>query len=366
MLPIDHVLLAAAALVLLSVLASQTSGRLGLPALILFLVLGMLAGSEGLGGIEFDDPWAAQLLASAALAYILFSGGLDTQWSQVLQVLWSGLALSSLGVVLTAVGMMFAARLLFGFDWLQGLLLGGIISSTDAAAVFTTLRSKGVRLHTRLQRLLEFESGSNDPMAVFLTIGLTTLLVNPQRQIWELVPSFLLQMSLGVALGFALGRAMIWMINHFVLHFEGLYPVLTSSMVLLTFGLSSTVGGNGFLAVYVAGMVASEADFLHKRSLLRFHDGLAWLMQILMFLTLGLLVFPSRLVSVMVPGLVLAGVLIFVARPLATALVLTPFGFTWKEKVLTGWVGLRGAVPIVLATFPLLAGVPESDTIFNL
>jgi cell volume regulation protein A len=366
MVTISQILLVGGILLLLSILASKASNRLGIPALLLFLVLGMLAGSDGPGGIYFDDARTAQSLGVVALVIILFSGGLDTNWKKVRPVLGRALLLSTLGVLMTAGLVGWFAITLLNFSLLEGLLLGAIVSSTDAAAVFSVLRSKGVGLRGDIKPLLELESGSNDPMAVFLTAALTGLLVESESSVLGLVPMFFQQMILGAALGYCAGRLAVVVVNRIRLEYEGLYPVLILSMITLTYGLTDFLGGNGFLAVYLAGLVMGNNDFIHKKSLMRFHDGLAWLMQIMMFLTLGLLVFPSRLVPVIGAGLLVSLFLIFVARPVAAFALLFPSRLDVKEMAMISWVGLRGAVPIILATFPMLAGVPQADTIFNL
>ena len=363
---IDYRLLAVAVILLVSVLASKVSDRYGVPALALFLALGMLAGSEGLGGIYFDDAAVAQFLGAAALSLILFSGGLDTAWGEVRPVLAYGGTLATLGVLLTAATFGAFAYFALGLTPLEGLLLGAIVSSTDAAAVFSVLRSNNVGLKEPLKPLLELESGSNDPMAALLTVGLVQILTRPDLSPAGLALLFGLQLPLGAGAGFLMGKAIVVLVNRLSLGYEGLYPVLTLALVLLTYSLTNLVGGNGFLAVYVAGILVGSQDFLHKRSLLRFHDGLAWLMQIAMFLTLGLLVFPSGLVPVFGPGLLAAGWLMVVARPLSVFVCLLPTALGLREKVFLSWVGLRGAVPIVLATFPLLAGVPHADFMFNM
>ncbi len=359
-------LIAAALLLLVSVLVSKISDRFGVPALLLFLGLGMLAGSDGFGGIYFDDPALAQFIGVNALVLILFSGGLGTEWTDVRDSAREGLILSTLGVLLTAFIVGSFASLLLGLRLYEGLLLGSIVSSTDAAAVFSVLRSKGISLKGRLKPLLELESGSNDPMAIFLTIGLIQLVNQPDLSPFSLITLFIRQMALGALAGFVMGKAMFWLVNRIKLGHEGLYPVLTLSLVFLTFGVTDWAGGNGFLAVYMAGIVLGKDDFLHQRSLLRFHDGLAWIMQIAMFLTLGLLVFPSRLVPIMGVGLLIAFCLMFVARPLSVFLTLALSRMGWREKTFISWVGLRGAAPIILATFPLLAGVEQADLFFNI
>lgn len=358
--------LVAGTLLLMSVLISKASERFGVPAMLFFLAIGMLAGSDGLGKIHFDNPRWAQMAGTVALAFILFAGGLETQWANVRPVLSSGLRLSTLGVVVTA-GLTGAfVTWLLNVPWPQGLLIGAIVSSTDAAAVFSVLKSKNIRLKGSLKPLLELESGSNDPMAVFLTVSLVKGLSGAPSEPLLWVGSFVLQMGLGFLIGYGGGAGTRTLLNRVALSYEGLYPALTLSAVLLVFGAAEALGGNGFLAVYIAGIVLGNSNFLHRRSLGRFHDGLAWLMQIGMFLTLGLLVFPSRLPAVALPGLAVAAFLMFLARPLAVFLSLWGTRATTAEKWLVSWVGLRGAVPIVLATFPLMAGLPGSDNTFNI
>ncbi len=366
MIATEYILLGVAVLLLLSILASKASARLGVPSLLIFLGVGVLAGSEGIGRIPFDDPYVAQFLGVVALVFILFAGGLDTAWESVRPVVGKGIALSTVGVLVTAVLVGAFAAGVLGFSLLEGLLLGAIVSSTDAAAVFAVLRARSVGLKGQIKPLLELESGSNDPMAVFLTVGLTGLLVNRNSSLLGLIPVFFQQMALGAFFGYGMGRAMVFILNRIKLEYEGLYPVFTLALIVLTYGATASLGGNGFLAVYVAGLVMSNSDFIHKQSLIRFHDGLAWLMQITMFLTLGLLVFPSRLFPVIPVGLMVALFLMFVARPASVFLALALAKTGWREKAMISWVGLRGAVPIILATFPLLAGVPQADTIFNL
>lgn len=356
----------AAGLLLVSVLVSKISDRFGIPALLLFLALGMLAGYDGPGKIYFDDPSLTQFIGIIALNLILFAGGLDTQWRDVRPVLKYGVVLSTLGVVITAVVVGITAQYLLGFTLLQGLLLGAIVSSTDAAAVFSILRSKSLGLKGNLRPLLELESGSNDPMAVFLTVGMIQLLTNPAAQLTDLLGTFVLQIVIGTVSGFLFGRLLVFLANRVQLGYDGLYPVLSVSIVFLTYSVTNAVYGNGFLAVYVAGIVAGHFDFLHRRSVMRFHDGTAWLMQITMFLTLGLLVFPSQIPPIFTTGLLIAISLMFLARPISIFLTLLPTKFSFKEKLFLSWVGLRGAVPIILATYPLLAGLAQANEIFNI
>ncbi len=355
----------AAALILLGVVASKVSDRLGVPALLLFLAIGMLAGSEGIGRIAFDDFEVAQTVGVIALAFILFAGGLDTEWSSVRPVLRQAVLLATLGVLGTAVITGLAASWLFGVALVPGLLLGSIVSSTDAAAVFAVLRSKNVRLKARLRPLLELESGSNDPMAVFLTVGFIELYTEPDTAVLELVPLFVTQMAVGGAIGYVAAVGSVAAFNRLRLGYEGLYPVALIAVVLLTYGIAALLGGSGFLAVYVAGIAIGHGRLVHKNSLVRFADGLAWLMQITMFLVLGLLVFPSELWPVAGRGLLISAALILVARPIATITLLGLTRFDMRETLLVAWVGLRGAVPIVLATFPLVEGIPQGEVIFN-
>ncbi len=361
----EYIVIGSAGLILLGVFASKISDRLGVPALLLFLLLGMLAGSEGIGGIEFDDPWLMQLVAIVALALILFSGGLDTEWSVVREVAPESFTLATLGVFLTAVLLGVIASHVFDISMLEGMLLASIMSSTDAAAVFAILRSRKVSLRHPLKPLLELESGSNDPMAVLLTVGCIELIMEPNVSIWLLALSLLRQMVLGAIAGYIMGRVALWLINNLQLGYDGLYPVLTTALVLITYGITALVGGSGYLAVYLAGIVIASRPFVHRRSLLSFHDGLAWLSQIVLFVALGLLVFPSQLIPVAGKGLLVAIALIVVARPVAVFLLLAPSKLDWKKKALVAWVGLRGAVPVVLGIFPFLAGVPNAELYFN-
>jgi cell volume regulation protein A len=365
MLVTEHVLVAAGLLLLVSVLGSKAAGRLGVPALLLFLLIGMLAGSEGPGGIALDDPHWVQSIGVVALSFILFAGGLETRWHDVRTVLLPGLLLSTLGVLLTALCLMWPAHALLGFTWLEAALLGSIIACTDAAAVFSVLRSSGVGLAGRVKALLELESGSNDPMAVFLTVGLLGLLTGSSSSWLGLLPLFLKQMGIGAALGYGIGRLAAYALNHLSLAYEGLYPVVSLALVLLAYGATTALGGNGFLAVYLAGLVLSEQRFLHKASLTRYHDALAWLMQIVMFLVLGLQVFPSRLLLMAPRAALIAAFLMLVARPAAVFVSLAGSALGFRERLFVSWVGLRGAAPIVLATFPLVAGVARAPELFD-
>lgn len=363
----ENWLLIGSVLLLVSILTSKTSFRIGIPSLVIFLMVGMLAGSEGPGGIYFNDAALAQFLGVIALTLILFSGGLDTKWESVKPVTVQGFSLATVGVFVTAVLVGGFVSWLLDFSFLQGMLVGAIVSSTDAAAVFSVLRTRKIGLKGNLRPLLELESGSNDPMAFFLTIALTQLVMQPDASWTDFVSMFFKQMIIGALCGFGMGRTMVWILNKIKLDVEGLYPVLVMALVFFTYSATAFLGGNGFLAVYLAGIFLGNAVFVHKRSLLRFYDGLAWLMQIVMFLTLGLLVFPTQILPVIDEGLLVAAFLMFVARPVAVFISLgAAKGLSFRKKLFVSWVGLRGAVPIVLATFPLIAGVPYSNMIFNL
>ncbi|HPM42276.1 MAG TPA: potassium/proton antiporter [Candidatus Omnitrophota bacterium] len=363
---IENILLWVAALIFVSVVSSKISDRFAIPVLLLFLMIGMLAGSEGIGGVYFDNAQAAKSIGIVALIFIIFSGGFDTNWKESKSVMWPGIVLSTAGVLLTAFITGFFAIHILKFSFLEGMLLGSIVSSTDAAAVFSILRSKRISLKSPLKPLLEFESGSNDPMAVFLTVGFISLLTVKNMSIVALVPRFILDMGGGALVGYVMARCIVFVINRLKLEYEGLYPVIMISLVLLTYVIAVFLKGNGFLAVYLAGLILGQAEFPNKRMIMRFHDGLAWLMQIVMFITLGLLVFPSHIVPLIGAGLLLTLLLMIVARPISVLLCLLPFKMSMRKKVMVAWVGLRGSVPIILATFPFMAGIPQADTIFNI
>ena len=353
-------------LVILSILTIKLSNRFGIPSLVLFLAIGMLAGSDGLGGIAFDNPSLVRSLGVIALVLILFAGGLDTEWAAVRPILWQGLSLSTIGVLITALLVGVFVSWVQGFSFLEGLLLGAIVSSTDAAAVFVVLWARKAKIPRRLIQLLEFESGSNDPMAVVLTIALIRLLTEPATSFGELVVFFVMQMGVGTVIGIAMGEIMRRSFNALDLELEGIYPVLSVALALLTYGLTDYLDGSGFLAVYLAGLVMQRKPFTHQQSVLRFHDGLAWLMQVTMFLALGLQVFPARLVPIAGVGLLISLFLIFVARPASVHAALAFSPMSLREQTLVAWAGLRGAVPIILATFPLVAGLQQADMIFHM
>ncbi|MHC2069907.1 potassium/proton antiporter [Bremerella sp. T1] len=362
---IDDAMLIAGSLLLLGVVTSKISARYGVPMLVLFLGLGMLAGSEGLGGIEFDDYKIAHAVGTLALAIILFDGGLGTTYTSISMAWKPSLVLATVGVLITSLVTGLAASWILGIPLVNGLLLGSIVGSTDAAAVFSVLRTGGFALPEKLGSTLEIESGSNDPMAIFLTIGCIEFMTQDVGWGGGLVLLFLKQMFLGGLIGVLFGHAIVWITNRLNLDTAGLYPLLATGMSLMTFGLASYFGGSGFLAVYLAGIIIGNNRVVFKRGTLLFHNALAWLAQIAMFIVLGLLCFPSSLLAVSWQALGIAIVLMFVARPLAVAVCLWPFGFQKKEMTLATWGGLKGAVPITLATFPVLFDIVNAELIFD-
>lgn len=361
----DNIILLGSLLLIISVMASK-SNKFGFPSMLLFLGVGMLAGSDGIGGIFFYDYHIAKLIGIIALILILFSGGLDTRYSDIKPILWRGVVLSTLGVLLTSTFVGIFVTLVTDLTIYEGLLLGSIISSTDAASVFTILRSKKSGLKGNIRPLLEFESGSNDPMAYFLTIFYIFLIQHQGGSFWATLPLFFKQFVLGGAFGVLMGYLIHKAFTRIKLDFDGLYPVLMLACALFTFSFSDFIGGNGFLSVYIAAVILGNKEFIHKRSLTKHFDGQAWLMQIIMFLTLGLLVFPKQLIPLIGSGVIIALFIILVARPLAVFLSLSFSHFNSRSKLFISWVGLRGAVPVILAIYALDADIPNADLIFNL
>jgi potassium/hydrogen antiporter len=365
-LTIENILLIGSLLLFVSIIAGKTSYRFGVPTLLLFLGVGMLAGSDGIGGIHFDNPQIAQFIGIVSLNFILFSGGLDTHWGSVKPIMREGFVLSTLGVLLTALSLGTFVWLVTEFTIYESMLLGSIVSSTDAAAVFSILRSKSLGLKSNLRPTLELESGSNDPMAYVLTIAFLTRVINQDMSVVSIIPLFLRQMIVGAIGGFVFGYVSKFVINRIRLDFEGLYPVLAIALMFITFSATDAVGGNGFLAIYICAVYLGNHDLMHKKTILKMYDGLAWLMQIVLFLTLGLLVFPTHIVPFIGIGLLISLFLIVVARPLSVFLSLIFFKMRLRRRLYISWVGLRGAVPIVFATYPLLAGIDKADMIFNI
>jgi potassium/hydrogen antiporter len=358
-------------LLLLSIAFSRATARIPVPLAFVFVLVGILAGSEGIGGIAFADYGAAFRLGTMALALILFDGGLNTPVSALRRSGAAAGVLATVGVVATAALVAVAAHAL-GFPWTYALLLGAVVSSTDAAAVFGVLRGSGIRLKHRVGRTLELESGLNDPMAVILTMVLTTRLATGTgagSSGWSIAASVALevvvQLVVGGALGWLIGIGGRHALARLGLLPSGLLPVFSLGVALLAYALPTLLHGSGFLGVYVAGIALANGELPWRGGLLRVHDALAWLSQVGMFIVLGLLVFPSRLLDAALPGAGLALFLALLARPAVTALLLLPFRFPWRESLYVGWVGLRGAVPVVLATMPVLAGVPGAERLFD-
>jgi potassium/hydrogen antiporter len=353
-----------ALLLIVSVMSSLIAFRFGAPLLLVFLALGLLAG-EDIGGIRFDNAPAAYLIGSVALAIILFESGFETPFRSYRMAAWPAITAATAGVALTAGFVGVAAYWLLGLTLMEGLLIGAIVASTDAAAVFFLLRVGGITIRERVRSTLEIESGTNDPMAIFLTVALVELIASgAQQPSWMLALDFVLQMGGGALVGAGAGLLIVFAFNRLQLE-AGLYGILSLACALLIFGSTSLVGGSGFLAVYVAGLIAGNASIRKRATLRQFHDGLTWLAQIVMFLTLGLLATPSQFPNVAVPAMALALVLILVARPLAMWLCLLPFRFSRNEITFVAWVGLRGAVSILLAIVPTLGGLDVGETFFN-
>ena len=365
-LTIENILLIGSILLFISIIVGKTSYRFGVPTLLLFLLIGMLAGSDGIGGIHFSDPSLAQFIGIVSLNFILFSGGLDTNWKSVKPILREGILLSTLGVLLTALSLGTFVWLITDFTIYESMLLGSIVSSTDAAAVFSILRSKSLALKTNLRPTLELESGSNDPMAYVLTIAFLTLVIHQDQSLVSIIPLFLQQMILGGIAGIIFGFLSKFIINKIKLVYEGLYPVLVIALMFITFSVTDFAGGNGFLAIYICAVYLGNQDLIHKKTILKMYDGLAWLMQIILFLTLGLLVFPSQIIPYIGIGLIISLFLIIVARPIGVFISLIFFKMRMRRRFYISWVGLRGAVPIVFATYPLLAGIEKANMIFNI
>jgi cell volume regulation protein A len=340
------------------------AGRLRLPGLVLFLGLGMLVGSDGLGGIEFSDYHLAENVGVIALALILFEGGLAAGWGEIRPVLRPALGLAAVGTLITAVVTGLAAAWLFDFSTVEGLLLGAIVSSTDGAAVFSLLRGSGLR--RRLERTLEGEAGMNDPIAVLLVLGFIEWVLHPGYGVDDMLVLFAQQLGIGLVAGLVVGRLAQEAFQRVRLSSPGLYPVASLATAALAFGAAAALHGSGFLAVYLAGLALGSADLPARRTVTAFHEGIAWVAQLGMFLTLGLLVFPSQLGEVAWKGTLLALIVVFLARPLATIVSTLGTGFALREKALLGWAGLRGAVPVVLALFPVIDEVPRSDEFFNI
>lgn len=368
---IEFVLLILSILFFASILAGKAGSRFGVPALLLFLGVGMLFGSDGLG-IHFDNIKLAHMIGTVALSAILFSGGLDTKIEDIKPVLGPGVTLATLGVLLTAVITGLTLYLLIdprlGLGVMGCLLLASTMSSTDSASVFSILRGKGLHLKHNLRPTLELESGANDPMAYVLTTTFITLVLQGgEPHYGNALLVLLLQLLIGAVAGWCFGKGLVWIINRINMDNQALYPILVLSSCFFVFAATYYLHGNSYLAVYVAGLVVGNSRFVHKRSTRSFFDGVSWIAQLSMFLTLGLLVNPSELREVWVPGLIISLVMIFVSRPLAVFVSLSPFrSYTFRDRLLVSWVGLRGAVPIIFAILCRASDVPHSDVMFNI
>src|SRR2546425_1896652 len=359
-----ELILVAGALLALGIGAVLVADRLRVPGLVLFLGLGMLIGSDGLGWIDFDSAELTRTIGVIAVSLILFEGGLVSSWREFRPVLAPAVSLALVGTLVTALVAGFAAAWIFDLSTLEGLLVGAMIAATDSAAIFAVLR--GSALERRLALTLEGESGLNDPVALLLVVGFIDWIQKPDYGLLDLVGNFFAELGIGLAIGLAAGGLGVWAFKRLNFATPGLYPVASISTAALAYGGADSLGGSGFLAVYLAGLLLGSAAIPARRTITAFHQGLAWVGQIAVFFTLGLLVFPSQLGHVAGEGLLLAGVLMLVARP-AAALIATQFShFNVRERLLLGWAGLRGAVPIVFATFPVIDGLPQGNLFFNI
>ena len=373
MISIELFLLLISVLLFVSLLVGKMGSRFGVPTLLLFLLIGMLSGSDGLG-IEFNSPKIAQAIGVVALNIILFSGGMDTQFTEVKPIAAQGMILATIGVLFTAlltgIFIFWLTNNFFNavtFTLLESLLLASVMSSTDSASVFSILRSKNLSLKENLRPLLEFESGSNDPMAFMLTIVLIQLIQSPVIDAWAALWMFFKQLLLGGLAGYFLGRLSVRIINKINLDNDALYSVLLMTLMFFLFGFTTFISGNGYLAVYVGGLFIGNSRFVHKRSSLKFFDGMTWLVQIIMFLTLGLLINPSELLPIAGIGIIVGLFMIFFSRPVSVHLSLLPFrNLSHKARHYVSWVGLRGAVPIIFATYPWIENLPHAKDIFNI
>ncbi|WP_181349337.1 potassium/proton antiporter [Thalassobacillus sp. CUG 92003] len=361
----NQFILLIALLLITSVMVTKFSTRLGVPSLVLFIAVGMLIGSDGLNLVYFDNAELAQVIGVIALVIILFEGGMLTKWSAMKKVIFPSVSMATIGVLITSCLVAVGSKYILGVSWLEAFLVGSIVGSTDAAAVFAVLKGKNIR--NKLEATLEAESGTNDPMAVFLTITFIQLLTQESGSILHLIGSFFWQMGTGLAVGVLIGYGASFALNKINLDSSGLYPLFALGFAFLSYSTSSLLQASGLLAVYVTAVVIGNSDLAYRYSILRFHEGFGWMAQILMFIILGLFVFPSDVFTwnIMKDGLIISLILIFIARPVAAFLSLAGFKFNYKEKLFLSWAGLRGAVPIVLAIFPMLAGLENSQIIFN-
>jgi cell volume regulation protein A len=368
-----NILLIGSILLFVSVIVGKTGYKFGVPALLLFLIVGMIFGSDGLG-LQFHNADEAQFIGMVALSIILFSGGMDTKYSDIRPILSPGIVLSTVGVLLTAMFTGIFIWWISGMSWSNisfpiatSLLLAATMSSTDSASVFAILRSQNINLRHNLRPMLELESGSNDPMAYMLTVVLIQLVQASNMNSGEIALSFAIQFVVGGAIGYVSGRAAVFMLNKLNIDNQALYPILLLAFVFFTFSITDLIYGNGYLAVYIAGMIVGNSRIKYRKEIVTFMDGLTWLFQIIMFLCLGLLVNPHEMLDIAVVASLIGIFMIFIGRPLSIFLCLLPFKkITSKSRLLVSWVGLRGAVPIIFATYPVVAGIEGADVIFNI
>lgn len=356
----DMIIFLFGSLLLAGVISAKFSNRFNVPSLVLFIIVGMALNPL----IYYDNAKLTQLFGILALIIILFDGGMQTSWRDIRPVIGGSVSLATIGVLITATVFGVCSVFILGIDWKEGMLIGAIVGSTDAAAVFAVLGSQNVK--KRLTSTLEAESGTNDPMAVFLTISFIEWIQIPDLSVWEMLFSFVWQMGLGLGLGLLAGWFIVQVLNRIALDTSGMYPILAIGFAILTYSGVGLLKGSGFLAVYVMALVIGNSDLQYRFTIVRFNEGFAWLMQIMMFILLGLLVFPLQLLEITWQGLVLSVLLMFVARPLGVFISLMYSKFTGKEKTLIAWAGLKGAVPIVMATYPMIAGLEHGQLFFNI
>lgn len=370
----ENILLIGSILLFVSIIVGKTGYRFGVPALLLFLVVGMLFGSDGLG-LQFHNAKEAQFIGMVALSVILFSGGMDTKFSEIKPILIPGIVLSTVGVLLTAIFTGLFIWWISGMSWSNiylplttSLLLASAMSSTDSASVFAILRSQKMNLKNNLRPMLELESGSNDPMAYMLTIVLIQFIQSGGMGITGIFGSFIMQFVVGAVVGYLLGKLAILMLNRLNIDNQALYPILLLSFIFFTFSITDLLNGNGYLAVYIAGIMVGNNKIMYRKEIYTFMDGLTWLFQIIMFLCLGLLVNPHELLDIALVATLIGVFMILVGRPLSIFICLLPFGkkITHRSRLFISWVGLRGAVPIIFATYPVVAQVPGADVMFNI
>ncbi|MCT2535632.1 potassium/proton antiporter [Aquibacillus koreensis] len=363
MITLDNVMnnsfLLVAILLIIGVLTTKFSSRIGLPSLVFYIIVGMVLSNF----IYFDDVNLTQTFGILALVVILFEGGMQSDWSQIKKVIKPSVSMATFGVLITTIVIGVSAKFILDISWLEGLLFGAIVGSTDAAAVFAVIGNKNIK--NKLASTLEAESGTNDPMAVFLTITLIALIQQPDANLWITLFSFVWQMGLGLVAGLLMGKITVWSINKINLDSSGLYPILSVGFALVTYSFTTILNGSGFLAVYIMALIVGNSELTYRHSIFRFNEGFAWMMQILMFILLGLLVFPSQLKDIIWQGLALSLLLMLVARPIGVFLSTINMGFDVKDKIFISSAGLKGAVPIVLATYPMIAGLENSQLLFN-